>query len=49
MLVFCESPSDHSDHLQKARYEHRLKLTLQQLVYQRLLILDELGYLPFAQ
>ena len=32
--------------LVRARHENRLERTLQQLVYPRLLILDELGYLP---
>jgi len=32
--------------LGRARHENRLERTLQQLVYPRVLILDELGYLP---
>ena len=35
--------------LVKARHENRLERTLQQLVYPRLLILDELGYLPLSR
>lgn len=30
----------------RARHENRLERTLQQFAYTRLLILDELGYLP---
>jgi DNA replication protein DnaC len=33
----------------RARHENRLERTLQQLVYPRLLILDELGYLPLTR
>ena len=33
----------------RARHENRLERTLQQLVYPRLLILDELGYLPLSR
>ena len=33
----------------KARHENRLERTQQQLVYPRLLILDELGYLPLSR
>ena len=33
----------------RARHETRLERTLQQLVYPRLLILDELGYLPLSR
>jgi DNA replication protein DnaC len=35
--------------LVRARRENRLERTLQQLVYPRLLILDELGYLPLSR
>ena len=35
--------------LVRARHENRLERTLQQLVYPRLLILDELGYLPLSR
>lgn len=35
--------------LLRARHENRLDRTLQQLVYPRLLILDELGYLPLTR
>ncbi len=35
--------------LVRARHENRLERTLQQLVYPRLLILDELGYLPLTR
>ena len=35
--------------LSRARHENRLERTLQQLVYPRLLILDELGYLPLSR
>lgn len=35
--------------LVRARHENRLDRTLQQLVYPRLLILDELGYLPLTR
>ena len=35
--------------LVRARHENRLDRTLQQLVYPRLLILDELGYLPLGR
>lgn len=35
--------------LVRARHENRLDRTLQQLVYPRLLILDELGYLPLSR
>jgi DNA replication protein DnaC len=35
--------------LTRARHENRLERTLQQLVYPRLLILDELGYLPLSR
>ena len=35
--------------LVRARHENRLERTLQQLVYLRLLILDELGYLPLSR
>lgn len=35
--------------LLRARHENRLDRTLQQLVYPRLLILDELGYLPLSR
>lgn len=35
--------------LQKARAENRLERTLQQLNYPKVLILDELGYLPLSQ
>ena len=35
--------------LVRARNENRLERTLQQLVYPRLLILDELGYLPLSR
>jgi DNA replication protein DnaC len=33
----------------RARHENRLERTLQQLTYPRLLILDELGYLPLSR
>ncbi len=33
----------------RARHENRLDRTLQQLTYPRLLILDELGYLPLSR
>lgn len=33
----------------RARQENRLERMLQQLTYPRLLILDELGYLPLAR
>ena len=33
----------------RARHENRLERTLQQLAYPRLLILDELGYLPLSR
>lgn len=35
--------------LVRARHENRLERTLQQLVYPRVLILDELGYLPLTR
>ena len=35
--------------LTRARHENRLERTLQQLVYPKLLILDELGYLPLSR
>jgi DNA replication protein DnaC len=35
--------------LSRARHENRLERTLQQLTYPRLLILDELGYLPLSR
>jgi DNA replication protein DnaC len=35
--------------LVRARHENRLDRTLQQLTYPRLLILDELGYLPLSR
>jgi len=35
--------------LTRARHENRLERTLQQLVYPRLVILDELGYLPLSR
>ena len=35
--------------LVRARHENRLERTLQQLAYPRLLILDELGYLPLTR
>jgi DNA replication protein DnaC len=35
--------------LVRARHENRLERTLQQLTYPRLLILDELGYLPLSR
>ena len=35
--------------LVRARHENRLERTLPQLVYPRLLILDELGYLPLSR
>ena len=35
--------------LVRARHENRLERTLQQLAYPRLLILDELGYLPLSR
>src|SRR5512138_992531 len=35
--------------LVRARHEHRLDRTLQQLAYPRVLILDELGYLPLTR
>jgi len=35
--------------LTRARHENRLERTLQQLVYPRLLILDEIGYLPLSR
>lgn len=36
-------------HLIRARQENRLERTLQQFTYPRLLILDELGYLPLSR
>jgi DNA replication protein DnaC len=33
----------------RARHENRLERTLQQLAYPRVLILDELGYLPLTR
>ena len=35
--------------LTRARNENRLERTLQQLVYPKLLVLDELGYLPLSR
>jgi len=35
--------------LVKARHENRLERALQQLVYPKVLILDEMGYLPLSQ
>jgi DNA replication protein DnaC len=35
--------------LVKAKHENRLERTLQQLVYPKLLILDEIGYLPLSR
>jgi len=35
--------------LTRARHENRLERTLQQLVYPKLLVLDELGYLPLSR
>jgi DNA replication protein DnaC len=35
--------------LTRAQHENRLEATLKQLTYPKLLILDELGYLPLAQ
>ena len=35
--------------LMKAKQENRLERQLQQLSYARVLILDEIGYLPFSQ
>jgi IstB-like ATP binding protein len=35
--------------LVRARHENRLERTLQQLAYPRVLILDELGYLPLTR
>jgi DNA replication protein DnaC len=35
--------------LTRARHENRLERTLQQLVYPRVLVLDELGYLPLSR
>jgi DNA replication protein DnaC len=35
--------------LVRARHENRLERTLHQLVYPRVLILDELGYLPLTR
>ena len=35
--------------LTRARHENRLERTLQQLVYPKVLILDELGYLPLSR
>lgn len=35
--------------LVKAKHENRLERALQQMVYPRLLIIDEIGYLPFSR
>ncbi len=35
--------------LVRAKHENRLERSLQQLVYPRLLILDEIGYLPLSR
>ena len=35
--------------LQRARHENRLERTLQQLTYPKLLIIDEIGYLPLSR
>lgn len=35
--------------LVRARHENRLERTLQQLTYPKLLVLDELGYLPLSR
>ncbi|WP_181883386.1 ATP-binding protein, partial [Escherichia coli] len=35
--------------LMKAKQENRLERQLQQLSYARVLIIDEIGYLPFSQ
>ena len=47
--VLCLTFETLMTRLVRARHENRLERTLQQLVYPRLLILDELGYLPLSR
>ena len=47
--VLCLTFETLMTRLVRTRHENRLERTLQQLVYPRLLILDELGYLPLSR